>query len=133
MLLIVKLTKNNMEWKANIERLTRSNRNYRQVLHTTIIGENGGMQLVVMSLKPGENIGEEVRPQTAQFIRVESGLGMARISGRLHCIKDGDAVIIPAGKRHNIFNTSRTRDLKFYTIYTPPEHPRNKLEKEKKM
>ncbi|HEU0085366.1 MAG TPA: cupin domain-containing protein [Candidatus Paceibacterota bacterium] len=105
------------EYIANIEKLSLENDNFRKVLHTS---EN--MQLVVMSLLPGEDIGSEVH-HLDQFIRVEQGTGKAVLNGVESPIEDGSAVIVPSGAEHNIINTSQTQKLKLYTIYAPPNHP----------
>jgi mannose-6-phosphate isomerase-like protein (cupin superfamily) len=75
-----------------------------------------------MSLKPGEEIGEETHDDVDQFFRFEEGTGKVIIDGKESRIKDGNAVIVPAGARHNVVNTSKTASLKLYTIYSPPEH-----------
>ncbi len=100
----------------NIEKETKENDNFRKVLYT---GKNS--QLVVMSIKPGEEIGEEVH-DLDQFIRVEEGDGMAILDGVEHDIMDDFAIVVPAGANHNVINTSPDRVLKLYTIYSPPEH-----------
>lgn len=100
----------------NIEKETLSNDNFRKVLFT------GKMQLVLMSLKPGEDIGEEIHAGHDQFFRIDSGSGKALIGDKEFDISDGDAVVIPDGVNHNIINTSKTEDLKLYTIYAPSEH-----------
>ena len=102
-------------FSVNIERATKENTDYRRVLYT---GKN--MQLVLMCLKPGEEIGEEVH-ELDQFIRVEKGDGMAYLNGHAHPLHDGSAVVIPKGTKHNILNTGE-EDLKLYTLYAPPEH-----------
>jgi mannose-6-phosphate isomerase-like protein (cupin superfamily) len=101
---------------ANIENLTTDNSNFRRVLYT---GKN--LQLVLMALKPGEEIGEEVHPSTDQFFRIEKGEGEVRINGEPTKIKDGDALLVPAGARHNVVNTG-SELLRLYTLYAPPEH-----------
>ncbi len=101
----------------NIEKVTLANTNFRQVVYT---GQHA--QLVVMSLKPSEDIGLEVHQTTDQFLRVEQGEGKVVMNGVERLIKDGDAIIVPAGTEHNIINTSSERDLKLYTIYSPPHH-----------
>lgn len=101
---------------ANIEKLTLENENFRQVLYTA-----KNSQLVLMSIAHGEDIGEEVHTLD-QFIRCEKGAGKAVLDGVSHDIEDGTAVVIPAGTRHNILNTSPSEPLKLYTIYSPPEH-----------
>jgi mannose-6-phosphate isomerase-like protein (cupin superfamily) len=101
---------------ANIEDITDANSNFRRVLYT---GRN--LQLVLMTLKPGEEIGEEAHTGTDQFFRIEEGAGEVRINGEATKIKDGDAVLVPAGARHNIVNTGG-QPLRLYTLYAPPEH-----------
>jgi len=81
------------------------------------------LQLVLMTLRPGEEIGEETHADHDQFIRVEKGTGRAVLDGETHKLEDGTAVVIPAGVRHNVINTSRDGSLKLYTLYSPPEHP----------
>ncbi|PLC50759.1 cupin [Pollutimonas subterranea] len=100
----------------NIEKLTTDNDNFRKVLYT---GQY--MQLVLMTLKPGEEIGAEVHEDHDQFFRVEEGSGEVIIDGQSRAIKDDDAVIVPAGARHNVVNNG-DQPLKLYTIYGPPEH-----------
>lgn len=99
-----------------IEDWTESNQNFRQVLYT---GHN--MQLVVMSIPPGEEIGDEVHPQTDQFFRVESGTGEIVMNGEKTVIESDIAMLVPAGTRHNIRNTGR-KPLQLYTLYAPPQH-----------
>jgi mannose-6-phosphate isomerase-like protein (cupin superfamily) len=106
-----------------LEQLTIDNTNYRKVLRTT-----PNMQLVLMSLLPGEEIGEEIHPYTTQFIRVEQGQAIAIVDNKKYNMKDGDSIMIPLGIKHNIINPSRTAHLKLYTIYSPPEHPYNRIE-----
>lgn len=114
-------------YHANIEKKTLENENYRQVEYTV----PKSMQLVLMTLKPQEDIGAEVHPETTQFIRVESGQGRAIIDDHVYDLVDGSVVIVPPGSRHNIMNTS-DRDLKLYTLYSPPEHAQGLIEKFKK-
>ncbi len=102
----------------NIEELTLGNNNFRQVLST-----NGYSQLVIMSLKPGEDIGLEIHNDVDQFFRIDSGEGKVIANGQEYAISDGFAVVIPAGTEHNIVNTSETEDLKLYTVYSPANHP----------
>jgi len=102
----------------NIEKLTMENTNFRQVLYTGTY-----TQLVLMSLKPGEEIGAEVHDHVDQFFRFEQGEGKAVINGVEQAISDGSAVIVPAGAEHNIINLSDSEDLKLYTLYSPPNHP----------
>ena len=103
---------------TNIEKDTLDNLKFRRVLFT-----GPHTQLVVMALKPGEEIGLEVHDDVDQFIRVEAGKGIALLDDQEHALEDGSAVVIPAGTKHNIVNSSRTETLKLYTIYSPPEHP----------
>lgn len=100
----------------DIERLTVDNENFRQVLYT---GQH--LQLVLMTLQPGEEIGEEVHEDRDQFFRIEEGQGSIDIDGRENPVMDDFAVIVPAGARHNVRNTG-TEPLRLYTIYGPPEH-----------
>jgi mannose-6-phosphate isomerase-like protein (cupin superfamily) len=100
----------------NIEALTEDNEDFRRVLYT---GHH--LQLVLMALKPGEEIGEEVHEDRDQFFRVEDGNGHVVIDGARHAIEDDDAIIVPAGARHNVINTGRGT-LILYTLYGPPEH-----------
>jgi mannose-6-phosphate isomerase-like protein (cupin superfamily) len=104
-------------FKDNIEKLTRENTDFRHVLYT---GERS--QLVLMSLKPGEEIGAEVHEDNDQFFRFESGTGQVMIDTTTYDLGDGDAVIVPRGAEHNVTNTSATEPLKFYTIYSPAHH-----------
>ena len=101
----------------NLEKETRKNTDFRRVLYT---GKHS--QLVLMSLKPGEEIGEETHENVDQFFRFERGEGKVIIDGVEHRIKDGNGVIVPAGARHNVVNTSKRAILRLYTIYSPPEH-----------
>ena len=100
----------------NIEQLTLDNTDFRRVLYT---GKH--LQLVLMALQPGEDIGEEVHAGHDQFFRIESGKGEVLIDGTRHPVQDDDAVIVPAGARHNAPNTGDA-PLKLYTLYAPPEH-----------
>lgn len=104
-------------YKNNIEKLTLINENFRQVLYTA-----KHSQLVLMSLKPLEEIGMEVHEESDQFFRFELGTGQVIIDGTEQIVADGDAVIVPAGAKHNIINTSATDFLKLYTIYSPAHH-----------
>lgn len=101
---------------TNIERATLENEDYRRVLYT---GRH--TQLVLMTLRPGEEIGEEVHEDGDQFIRVEAGTGRLVMSGEPHALADGSAVVIPAGAVHNVINTGGT-PLRLYVLYSPPEH-----------
>ena len=111
-------TKNNMKgYHINIEKSTTQNTDFRRVLYTA-----KHMQLVLMSLKPNEEIGAEIHPDVDQFFRFESGTGNCIIDGQAYKVAAGDVVIAPAGVRHNVINTSSTEDLKLYTIYAGPNH-----------
>lgn len=100
----------------DIEKLTLENSDFRRVLYT---GKN--LQLVVMTLRPGDDIGEEVHDDRDQFFRIESGSGEIMIDGKVSQIGDDMGLIVPAGARHNLRNTGKEL-LKLYTIYGPPEH-----------
>lgn len=100
----------------NIAKAALENENFREVLYTA-----KNCQLVVMSLKPGEEIGEEVH-QLDQFIRCEVGEGKAILDGVEHALSDNFAIVVPAGAKHNIINTSTEKVMKFYTLYAPPNH-----------
>jgi mannose-6-phosphate isomerase-like protein (cupin superfamily) len=102
---------------VDIEIETKKNTDFRRVLYT---GKYS--QLVLMSIKPGEEIGEETHEDVTQFFRFEEGEGKVIIDGVEHHVKDGNGVIVPAGARHNVINTSKLANLKLYTIYSPPEH-----------
>lgn len=110
----------------NIEEKTLVNEYFRQVLYTGMHA-----QLVVMCLQAGEDIGMEVHHTVDQFFRFERGEGKVIINGEEHLVKDGSAVIVPAGAEHNIINTSQTDPLKLYTIYSPPNHPQGTVHKTK--
>jgi mannose-6-phosphate isomerase-like protein (cupin superfamily) len=100
----------------NIEKRTIANEDFRRVLYT---GHN--LQLVLMTLPPGCDIGEEVHPDRDQFFRIEEGEGAVDIDGVANAVEDDFAVIVPAGARHNVRNTG-SGPLRLYTIYAPPEH-----------
>src|SRR4030042_7204610 len=100
---------------GDIEQLTMQNSFFRQVLFT-----GTHTQLVVMSLKPSEEIGSEVHNNVDQFFRVEAGEAKFVVAGAEHIVKANGVVIIPAGTEHNVINTSAESDLKLYTIYSPP-------------
>lgn len=100
---------------GDIEKETLKNEHFRKVLYTASY-----MQLVVMSIPTGEDIGKEIHGQD-QFIRIEAGEGEAVLDGVSHVLRDDSAVVIPAGTEHNIINTS-SEPLKLYTIYAPPHH-----------
>ncbi|MFH1392982.1 MAG: cupin domain-containing protein [Patescibacteria group bacterium] len=104
-------------FNANIEKETLENNNFRKVLYT---GKHS--QLVLMSLKPNEEIGMEVHTDNDQFFRFEKGQGKCVIDGNEYNVENGSAIIVPAGAQHNIINTSGEEDLKLYTIYSPAHH-----------
>ncbi len=106
-----------MSYITNIEEATLKNENFRKVLYTA-----PHSQLVVMSLRPGEEIGMEVHGDVDQFIRFEEGQGKVVLDGEETAVKADDAVVISAGTEHNVVNTSTSEKLRLYTIYTPPEH-----------
>ena len=105
-----------MSYIINIEQESLLNKNFRKVLYTT-----KNSQLVVMSLLPKEEIGEEVH-QLDQFIRVEAGQGKAVLNDKEYELVNGFAIVIPAGTKHNIINTSEMEEMKLYTVYSPPNH-----------
>ncbi len=102
---------------VDIEKETERNTDFRRVLYT---GKHS--QLVLMSIRPREEIGEETHNDVDQFFRFEEGEGKVIIDGVGHRVKDGNGVIVPAGAKHNVINTSKLVNLKLYTIYSPPEH-----------
>ena len=102
---------------TNIERDTLANEHFRRVLFTS-----PHMQLVLMTLQPGEDIGQETHDEHDQFIRIEAGTALARLDGKETQLEDGSIVVIPAGVEHNIVNTSTDEALRLYTLYSPPEH-----------
>ena len=105
-----------MGYVTNIEKDSLENKNFRKVLYTA-----KNSQLVVMSLLPKEDIGEEVH-QLDQFIRVEKGQGKTVLNDVEYELSDGFCVVVPAGTKHNIINTSETEEMKLYTVYSPPNH-----------
>ena len=109
----------------DIEQQTKGNADFRRVLYT---GKH--LQLVLMALRPGEEIGAEVHPDNDQFFRVDSGSGVVTIDGKDSKISDGFAVVVPAGSRHNIKNDG-TEPLKLYTLYGPPDHKDKTVHKTK--
>lgn len=111
----------------DIEKKTLANENFREVLYTA-----QHCQLVVMNLQPKEDIGVEIHEIVDQFIRVEEGEGKAILNGKEYALTDGSAIIIPAGVKHNIVNTSSDKKLKIYTIYCPPHHRDKTIHKSKK-
>jgi len=113
-----------MGYITNIEKETKENTDFRRVLYTA-----KNSQLVLMNIKPGDEIGEEVH-ELDQFLRFEEGEGRAVLDGVESDVSDGSAVVVPAGTRHNFINTGN-EDLKLYTIYSPPEHKDGTIEKTK--
>ena len=104
-------------FSTNIEEAALANQNFRQVLYTA-----KHSQLVLMSLKPGEEIGSEVHPDNDQFFRFEQGQGKCVIDGHEYEVRDGSAIVVPAGAEHNVINVSDAQTLKLYTIYSPAHH-----------
>lgn len=102
---------------TNIEHDTLANENFRQVLYSS-----KHSQLVLMSIAPKSEIGQEIHADNDQFFRFESGQGKCIIDGNEYALSDGVAVVVPAGAEHNIINTSETEALKLYTIYSPAHH-----------
>jgi len=117
-----------MAYAGNIEKQTLKNDFFRQVIFT---GKHA--QLVLMSLKPSEEIGNEVHQNVDQFFRLEQGEAKFVLNNgkEKHVVKNGDAVIVPAGTWHNVINNSKTKKLKMYTIYSPPNHPPGTVHKTK--
>jgi mannose-6-phosphate isomerase-like protein (cupin superfamily) len=116
-----------MSYIDNIEEQTLNNSNFRKVLFT-----GKYMQLVVMCLKGGEDIGNEVHNNVDQFFRVEEGEAKFVIDGVESVVEEDMVAIVPAGAEHNVINTSETEDLKLYTIYTPPNHPEGTVHETRK-
>ena len=104
-------------FNSNIEKDTLENNNLRKVIYTS-----RHSQLVLMSLKPKEEIGMEVHTDNDQFFRFEKGFGKCMIDGNEYEVKDGSAIVVPAGAEHNVINMSSNSYLKLYTIYSPPQH-----------
>jgi mannose-6-phosphate isomerase-like protein (cupin superfamily) len=109
-----------MEYDSN------HNKAYRRVIYTT-----GSMQVVLMNLKPGQEIGNEVHPDNDQFFRFEAGTGKAIVSGVEYKLYNGVVLVVPKGTWHNIINTSLSEPLKLYTIYAPPHHPAGLIQEDK--
>ncbi|VVB79079.1 Cupin domain protein [uncultured archaeon] len=101
----------------NVENETLANKDFRKVLYTSTHS-----QLVLMSLRPKEEIGMEVHPGNDQFFRFEKGNGKVIINGNVYKVRDGSAIIVPAGAQHNVINVSDKNELKLYTIYSPAHH-----------
>ena len=109
------------------EKQTRENTDFRRVLFT---GKH--VQLVVMCLEPGEQIGAEVHQNVDQFFRIEQGAARFVFNeGSEHLVREGDVVVVPAGTYHNVINTSNTAPLKLSTLYSPPNHPEGTVHKTK--
>jgi mannose-6-phosphate isomerase-like protein (cupin superfamily) len=104
-------------YTGKIEKDTVENALFRKVLYT---GKH--CQLVLMSLQPKEEIGMEIYAENDQFFRFEKGEGKCIIDGHEYAVTDGVAIIVPAGAKHNVINTSASKELKMYTIYSPPHH-----------
>ena len=104
-------------YHSNIENLTTENTNFRKVLYTGL-----HMQLVLMSLPVGGEIGMEIHEDNDQFFRFEAGQGKVVVNGTEYEVSDADTVIVPAGAEHNVMNVSESEDLKLYTIYSPAHH-----------
>jgi mannose-6-phosphate isomerase-like protein (cupin superfamily) len=113
-------------YSVDIEKKTLANNYFRKVLFT---GKH--TQLVVMCLKPGEEIGNEVHPKVDQFFRIEQGRALFVFKGKKIVAKNGDAVIVPAGTYHNVINDAKTIRLKLYTLYSPPNHADGTVHKTK--
>ena len=114
-------------YSVPIEKKTLENDYFRKVLFT-----GKYTQLVVMCLRPGEDIGNEVHKKVDQFFRIEKGQAAFVFNGKeKHLAKNGDAVIVPAGTYHDVINTSKTAKLKLYTLYSPPNHPDKTVHKTK--
>lgn len=109
---------------ANIKKETLSNKYYRNAVYT-----DGNIQMVLMSISAGDQIGGEKHKATTQFFRIEKGRGVAVIGDYAYSIKDDSVFIVPPNTYHNVVNTSMTSPLKLYTIYSPPEHPPGTIEK----
>jgi mannose-6-phosphate isomerase-like protein (cupin superfamily) len=110
----------------DIEKLTEDNDDFRRVLYT---GKN--LQLVLMAIQPGEEIGEEVHEDRDQFFRIETGEGEVWIDGVANKVKADDGIVVPAGAKHNVVN-SGSGPLKLYTLYGPPEHIEGTVHRTKK-
>lgn len=111
---------------SSIEKDTLENDCYRKVVYT-----GHYLQIVLMSLNVGEEIGSETHATNDQFFRFESGHGKCMIDSNEYVVKSGDAVLAPAGAKHNVINTSLTEKLTFYTIYAPPNHEQHTVRQRK--
>lgn len=114
---------NNPGFVGSIEKITEANPNFRFVIYTS-----KNQQLVAMNLKPQEDIGQEVHDNVDQFFRVESGTGFVIMNGIQTRIESGTSMTIPMGTVHNVINSSRTTDLKLYSIYSGPQHPFDRID-----
>lgn len=114
-------------WVGNIEAKTHRNKHYRHVIYTA-----PNMQLVLMCLAPGQEIGRETHSQGDQFIRIESGHGYFVLQEKKHRVSPGFATVIPQKVPHNVVNTSSNEVMQIYVVYTPPEHPKHTKVKDKK-
>jgi mannose-6-phosphate isomerase-like protein (cupin superfamily) len=114
-------------YKTNIEKDSIENDNFRKVLYTGRYS-----QLVLMSLKPREEIGLETHEENDQFFRVEAGSGKCIVDDTEYEVRDGDAIVVPSGAKHNLINTSDSEDLKLYTIYSPAHHKDGIIRRTKK-
>ena len=112
---------------TNIELDTLENEDFRCVIFTA-----PHSQLVLMTIQPGEDIGQETHAEHDQFLRIESGAGVVILDGQKTDLVDGSAVVIPAGVEHNVVNTSDDEPLRLYTLYSPPEHPDGTVHRTKK-
>jgi mannose-6-phosphate isomerase-like protein (cupin superfamily) len=108
---------NKKGYVVHLEDETKKNGLFRRVLYT-----GAHSQLVLMSIKPKDEIGMEVHEDNDQFFRIDAGEGKVVINGIAHAVKDGDGIIVPAGAEHNVINTSQAKELRLYTIYSPPHH-----------
>jgi len=116
-----------LEYVGSIEKQTLANTYFRQVLFT-----GPHTQLVVMCLQPGEEIGDEVHSNVDQFFRIEQGEAKFVFNEKKEClVRDGDAVVVPAGTYHKLINPSKTTQLKMYTLYSPPNHADKTVHKTK--
>jgi len=104
-------------FSTNIEKAVMDNTNFEKVLYTS-----EHLQLVVMSLKPGEEIGEDIHNANDLFFRFEIGNGKCVINGNEYEVSNGDAIVVPAGAKHNVINTHKSGELKLSAIYAPPHH-----------
>lgn len=111
---------------GDLESMTRRNRDFRRVVYT---GRN--LQLVLMNLPPGGEIGEETHPETDQFFRIETGKGEIVINGVVTKLGAGSAALVPAGARHNVKNTG-SQPLRLYTLYAPPQHKDGTVQRTRK-